>query len=405
LSWQLGYLCNEVLNFAQKEGESLGAAWSRYNQLALSGPELSIPDALFIQHFVHRLGTESAEYLDMTSRGVFVHCTVEEGKLILDRILSITPLEDLQFKASLNSEDESITTYLDTSDISALPAKEELLQLTASRIGSQNEIEDPTPFPLSIEEDCFNDDIGNSSKAPACDLKGLKFEPAGQEQEELLASKENLLELSAIISRNWSIAVEEDDSYIKIYPDAKAVCCCLQGFSFWMVCYDPRVGLNILLLDEASGIDMRPLITSTKILQWRLEQNLQCKGVVPITTTIEGSKMCLEYHIFHHPGLTFILIGDPLCALLRGADKGECLKKAVGYQEFSTSFSCAINHAAEDELEENLLLHVMATTLEEELAPPCLNDVADYFNLAEEEAKFQDLEQEVKPETSPVELK
>jgi hypothetical protein len=31
-------LRNEVLNFAQKEGESLEAAWSRYNQLALSGP-------------------------------------------------------------------------------------------------------------------------------------------------------------------------------------------------------------------------------------------------------------------------------------------------------------------------------------------------------------------------------
>jgi hypothetical protein len=41
-------LCNEVLNFAQKEGESLGAAWSRYNQLALSGPELSIRDAMFM---------------------------------------------------------------------------------------------------------------------------------------------------------------------------------------------------------------------------------------------------------------------------------------------------------------------------------------------------------------------
>jgi hypothetical protein len=89
-------LCNEVLNFAQKEGESLGAAWSRYNQLALSGPELSIPDAMFMQHFVHKLGTESVEYLDMTSGGVLVHCTVEEGKLILDRILSVKPLEDLQ---------------------------------------------------------------------------------------------------------------------------------------------------------------------------------------------------------------------------------------------------------------------------------------------------------------------
>jgi hypothetical protein len=174
-------LHNEVHNFAQKEGESLGAAWSRYNQLALSGLELSIPDAIFMQHFVHRLDTGFAEYLDMTSGGVFVHCTFEEGKLILDRILSVTSLEDLQIKAPLMSEDESIITYSDVSDISALPAREELLQLTAPGIGSENEIEDPTPFPLSIKEDCFNNDIRNSSKAPTCDLKGLKFEPAGQD--------------------------------------------------------------------------------------------------------------------------------------------------------------------------------------------------------------------------------
>jgi hypothetical protein len=131
----------------------------------------------------------------------------------LDRILSVTPLEDLQFKETLISEDELIITYLDTSGISALPAKEELLQFTTLGIGSENEIEDPTPFPLSIEEDCFDDDIGNSSKAPACNLKGLKFEPAGQDLEEFMASKENLLELFAIISRNWSTAVEEDDNY------------------------------------------------------------------------------------------------------------------------------------------------------------------------------------------------
>jgi hypothetical protein len=115
--------------------------------------------------------------------------------------------------------------------------------------------------------------------------------------------------------------------------------------------------------------------------------------------------MCLEYHIFHHPGLTFILIGVPLHALLRGTDNGECLKMAVGHQEFSTSFTRTVNHVAEDELEEDLLQQVMVTTLEEELSPPCLDDVADYFSLAEEEAEFQDLEQDVKPETSPIELK
>jgi hypothetical protein len=60
----------------------------------------------------------------MTSEGVFVHCTVEEGKPILDRILSIISLEDLQIKASLISEDKPIITYSDTSDIPALPARE-----------------------------------------------------------------------------------------------------------------------------------------------------------------------------------------------------------------------------------------------------------------------------------------
>jgi hypothetical protein len=45
-------LCNEVLSFNQKEGKSLGAAWSGYKQLAMSCPELSIPDAMFMQHVV-----------------------------------------------------------------------------------------------------------------------------------------------------------------------------------------------------------------------------------------------------------------------------------------------------------------------------------------------------------------
>jgi DNA primase large subunit len=60
----------------------------------------------------------------------------------------------------------------------------------------------------------------------------------------------------------------------------------------------------------------------------------------------------------------------------------------VGHQEFSTSLARAINHAAKDELEEDLLQQVMATTMEEELSPPCLDDVADYFSMAEEEAEF-----------------
>jgi hypothetical protein len=55
----------------------------------------------------------------------------------------------------------------------------------------------------------------------------------------------------------------------------------------------------------------------------------------------------------------------------------------VGDQEFLTSFARTVNHVAEDELEEDLLQQVMATTLEEELSLPCLDDVPDYFSLVE----------------------
>jgi hypothetical protein len=40
-----------------------------------------------------------------------------------------------------------------------------------------------------------------------------------------MASKENLLELSTIINRNWSTTVEEDDGYIQIYLDYKTIYC------------------------------------------------------------------------------------------------------------------------------------------------------------------------------------
>jgi hypothetical protein len=65
--------------------------------------------------------------------------------------------------------------------------------------------------------------------------------------------------------------------------------------------------------------------------------------------------MCLQYHIFHHPSPTFILVGVPLHALLRGTNNGECMKMAVGRQEFSTSFAHTVNHAAKDELEDDFL--------------------------------------------------
>ena len=59
----------------------------------------------------------------------------------------------------------------------------------------------------------------------------------------------------------------------------------------------------------------------------------------------------------------------------------------------------------EEELEVDPLQQVMATTLKEELSPPSLEDVVDYFTQADEEIDILDFEKEAKPESSPVELK
>jgi hypothetical protein len=320
---------------------------------------------MFMQHFVHGLSTEFAEYLDMMSGGVFIQCMVEEGKSILKKIISITPLVDLQPKALELYEDVMIITYPDTSDIPTSLAKAEFLRLTASEQGSNEDIADHTPSPLSIV-DLFDDDVGDMSKVPIYDIKGLNVEPIEQDLEEFLVVQENLLELSFIISRDWIEAAKEDDSYIRVYLEPRIICCCLQGFTFQRACYDPKVGVDLLLLEETSRIDMQPLIPFTKILQWHLGLNLQCKGVVPITTEIEGSSVCLEYHIFYKPCPTFILIGVPLCALLRGEDEGGLLKLAIEHKELSTNFSHTINHVVEEELKEGPLQQVMAATLEEE---------------------------------------
>jgi hypothetical protein len=102
----------------------------------------------------------------MTSGGVFVHCTVEEGKSILDRILSVTPLEDLQIKALLISKDNPTITYSDTSDISALPTREDLLQLTTPGIGSEYKIEDHTPFPCQSKKTASTTTLGTHQRLP-----------------------------------------------------------------------------------------------------------------------------------------------------------------------------------------------------------------------------------------------
>jgi hypothetical protein len=56
-------------------------------------------------------------------------------------------------------------------------------------------------------------------------MKGLNVEPAEQDLEGFIASHENLLDLSAIIIRDWREAVEEDNNYIIQTQRSSAAAC------------------------------------------------------------------------------------------------------------------------------------------------------------------------------------
>ena len=83
-------LRTEILTFHQNDKESIGVAWARFTLLVKSGPDLSLPEHLLLQHFYAGLDKESAHHLDLTSGGSFAHLTPTKGREVLNRILDRT---------------------------------------------------------------------------------------------------------------------------------------------------------------------------------------------------------------------------------------------------------------------------------------------------------------------------
>jgi len=79
-------LGTEILTFRQNDKESIGVAWGRFTLLVKSGPDLSFPEHLLLQHFYAGLDKESAHHLDLTSGGSFAHLTPAESGEVLGNL-------------------------------------------------------------------------------------------------------------------------------------------------------------------------------------------------------------------------------------------------------------------------------------------------------------------------------
>jgi len=163
---KIAALHREILNFEQKEKETLGAAWARFISLTNSGPTHSLPENILSKHFYLGLNKEAALHLDSASRGSFLHKTINEGQAILEKTLENTPYtsifdefpkEEKVVEPSPKPQDEEHTTELDIS----IDSSNNLVVEKPPIEGMQTQLEDdersPLEFPFEFKEDIFED--------------------------------------------------------------------------------------------------------------------------------------------------------------------------------------------------------------------------------------------------------
>ena len=99
------------------------------------GPDLGIPSPILLQHFYLGLSDESTQFLNITSRGAFLHHSDSEVRAILDTILENSPYTDFHDDSP---KEKDIPT----------PKKEEVSTAKSLPIPSKALAADPIPGPF-----------------------------------------------------------------------------------------------------------------------------------------------------------------------------------------------------------------------------------------------------------------
>jgi hypothetical protein len=230
---RIAALRQEILNFRQKEKETVGVAWDRFSILTRSGPDLSIPNHVLLQHFWLGLSKESALHLNITAGGSFTHKTTEEGEALLDCILENTPLEPLRVESMSNHEEVSLAEAEPT-----LSIQEPSPELEDPKEGLQSS--DLPPF----EDDLFEEFENTSNYLCQCQRRPpVPVTPLDPLDEEFL--RESIRELTSIMSNEWVEEAEFSPEEIQIHAPSSTIQCKV-GRSWENILYNPTVGANLV---------------------------------------------------------------------------------------------------------------------------------------------------------------
>ena len=83
----IGSLPRVILDFEQREKESIGAAWVRFSMLIHASPDLSLSDGMILCLFCSGLDIDADLCLDVTAGGWFTNKPMTEQVKFLENFL------------------------------------------------------------------------------------------------------------------------------------------------------------------------------------------------------------------------------------------------------------------------------------------------------------------------------
>ena len=380
----------KVLTIKQEPEESLASSWNRFTTLLASGPDLSLPDPILLQHFYKGLSRDSRKLLDTTSGGSFLHISAEKARSILDQILS-SELDYLLEVEPQVAEDKHLP---DTPSTSANPCLE------------QDKEDIPLPdFMLDIEPDLFSNfgNIFNYHKVKKPQGKYHPIKPCNIDED--IPTGKTSGELVSVMSNEWLEESELSSEIIRLDSSSLPIHCMISNDRIDAL-YNPVVGINIMSTTLAKYLQRNMTLTPTvKFIRNLSRQILPCLGILHVLPLrVEGTPVHLSFYVFDI-GDFHLLIGQPFRRLLYEGQTGKlniCLGKKL---QFAMSISHSLNAMTEPHPHYDPLEEFRAASLEF-LVKPELEDEARFF--IEEEAdpsENEPLDEFTLPPRPPIEFK
>jgi hypothetical protein len=176
-------------------------------------------DYVLLQNFRYGLDKESAENLDISTRGSFAHKTTAEGRELLDLIL--------------------VNDFFGRSE--AVP-EVKIIHEESLHVESEEEEIHSLEIPFQFEEDLF-EDYGNTSNYSCEKRPPTKVNSNDPLDKAML--KETVKKLTTIMSNEWLREGELSSESIQIRCPASTITCLIGG-NLVRALYNPSVGANIM---------------------------------------------------------------------------------------------------------------------------------------------------------------